>query len=139
MCGVFWQLKILFCRNVRNIITSFFFWGNYACVQWWHGLSLVTLYFLIFSLSSSWFSRWAWKILVLSFDTGVFSFRSFFFLFLIFFLELFVNVLFIFNVILQSQFVICYFFIILVLILLIVISLVLLLNWFFLILLFNQK
>jgi hypothetical protein len=63
----------------------------------------------LFSLSYPWISHWPFKISELSLYLLRFQLRFLFFWFLIFVLSPFIKFLFVFNFIIQSQFVICFF------------------------------
>ena len=103
------QPKIPFLCVIRNTVESYSYCCN-TCQCWWGDLLLVD-----HSFFSSFLSRplkmTAWPSLLL-----IFQLQSLFFLFLIFFSLHFIEFLFVFNPILESQFVIyCFFNLVLIL------------------------
>jgi hypothetical protein len=89
--------KIPFYHIVGSVTISSFCWCN-ACLCWWFSLLSADLYFFPYFLSPS-LKSIIWPSLL-----SVFQLQSLFFLFLIFGIDPFVKVLFVFNFIFYSHF-----------------------------------
>jgi hypothetical protein len=103
VCDASWHPKLLLYHVIRNVVVSSFCWYN-ACLQWFSSLSLMSCFFFFPSFLSPYSKIIAWRSWLLVFNFSPYSF-DFSFLVLAFFLD----VLFVFNVILESHFTKYYF------------------------------
>jgi len=94
--------KIPFNRVVENTVAFFFCWCD-MCQRWRDDLLLNCFFFLFFL---SFLENYSLTLFVIDISTLVLIFL----IFLIFILGLFIEVLFVFNFIFQSQFIMYYFF-----------------------------